>query len=383
MTAQTLLWLTSCLGAALFFAAGTLIAPGRRRARRSALGAIPGMPMWEPDTEQAAIEPALIALREEAALARGESAALIEGREELEAELLTLKAELIKLHQVSARQLEETERQHRISQAARTEMERLRGELAAASSARADLEVRLARMETLEDELADKRLEVERWREQLAHAEARLGEAPHPDVEHALRQDLAAAGRVLSAHEERVRRFEQENARLHQDLAQLPLLEAERERLREENAQLRAGAFAARAAAPEPALVVAPGLRRGDVLQSLVERVSRLADIRSAVIADELGLVVASHGELAEEVAAVGALLTRAGVQAQQVLPLRTVHRVTVADDQGVLLSLCPLRHAEPFDGDLALITLAVGPGPDQHLVTRLLEESPSARSMA
>jgi len=116
-----------------------------------------------------------------------------------------------------------------------------------------------------------------------------------------------------------------------------------------------------RASARVPLTVRAAGHKAGDVLQALVDGVSGQAEIRCAVVADDLGLVVASHGELGDEVAAVGALFGRAGLQAQKVLPLHKVQRVTVEDDQNCTLTLRPLQTDESVEGDLALITLAVG----------------------
>lgn len=110
-----------------------------------------------------------------------------------------------------------------------------------------------------------------------------------------------------------------------------------------------------------PLQVRARGQKAGEVLQALVDGVSGSSDIRCAVVADDLGLVVASHGELGDEVAAVGALFGRANLQAQKVLPLHKVQRVTVEDDQNVTLTLRPLLTDGSMEGDLALITLAVG----------------------
>jgi hypothetical protein len=116
-----------------------------------------------------------------------------------------------------------------------------------------------------------------------------------------------------------------------------------------------------RPASRTPLTVRSAGHKAGDVLQALVDGVSGSAEIRSAVVADDLGLVVASHGELSDEVAAVGALFGRAGLQAQKVLPLHKVQRVTVEDDRNVTLTLRPLQTDESVEGDLALITLQVG----------------------
>jgi hypothetical protein len=128
-------------------------------------------------------------------------------------------------------------------------------------------------------------------------------------------------------------------------------------RMRDELVAARRSQRATRA----PLQVRADGHKAGDVLQALVDGVSGAAEIRCAVVADDLGLVVASHGELGDEVAAVGALFGRAGLQAQKVLPLHNVQRVTVEDDQNVTLTLRPLMTDGSVEGDLALITLAVG----------------------
>jgi hypothetical protein len=143
-------------------------------------------------------------------------------------------------------------------------------------------------------------------------------------------------------------------------------------RLREELASTRA-AHAGRS----PLQVRAAGHNAGDVLQALVDKVSGSAGVRCAVVADDLGLVVASHGELGDEVAAVGALFGRAGLQAQKVLPLHKVQRVTVEDDRDVTLTLRPLQTDESVEGDLALITLAVGgpPRPGPRAVTQDLSQ--------
>jgi hypothetical protein len=143
----------------------------------------------------------------------------------------------------------------------------------------------------------------------------------------------------------------------HLSVTELGAARGQLARLREELRATRQSQRASRA----PLQVQATGNKAGDVLQALVDGVSGSAEIRCAVVADDLGLVVASHGELGDEVAAVGALFGRAGLQAQKVLPLHNVQRVTVEDDQNVTLTLRPLVTDGGVEGDLALITLAVG----------------------
>jgi hypothetical protein len=249
---MTLLWLTSAVGAALFFLAGWLAGRGRREP-----AAIPA-PDLDLGPPAASLEPELALLRAELAAAQ-----------------VTQVSDRTALQQVT----------HDLG-AARAQVERLRIDLMRSQKQSTDLQ----------SEGKTSAAELSAVRNQL----------------NKLREELVAARQT-------------------------------------------------RPAPRTPLTVRAAGHKAGDVLQALVDGVSGGADIRSAVVADDLGLVVASHGELSDEVAAVGALFGRAGLQAQKVLPLHKVQRVTVEDDQNVTLTLRPLTTDDSVEGDLALITLAVG----------------------
>jgi hypothetical protein len=205
----------------------------------------------------------------------------------------------------------------------------------------------------------------EHAREQAAaHQTARDIKAVQDHVER-LRIDLMRARKetVDLEHANKARQAELAGAR-----GQLAKLRAELAASQEASQRARA-----------PVTVRAAGSKAGDVLQELVDKVSGSQGVRCAVVADDLGLVVASHGELGDEVAAVGALFGRAGLQAQKVLPLRKVQRVTVEDDQDVTLTLRPLQTDESVEGDLALITLAIGAAPERP--GKVMNESRSARA--
>ena len=201
--------------------------------------------------------------------------------------------------------------------------------------------------------------DAERLRVQLAAVRA------EHDRELAVARETARDIHAVQDRVERLRidlmRAQKEAAELHQEnerrASALYDARAELAQLRDELAALRA---ALRPSSRAPLTVRAAGHKAGDVLQALVDRVSGAANVRCAVVADDLGLVVASHGEMGDEVAAVGALFGRAGLQAQKVLPLRKVQRVTVEDDENVTLTLRPLQTDDTMEGDLALITLAV-----------------------
>jgi predicted regulator of Ras-like GTPase activity (Roadblock/LC7/MglB family) len=96
-----------------------------------------------------------------------------------------------------------------------------------------------------------------------------------------------------------------------------------------------------------------------DALQSIVEAEVRTRGAKSAVITDEMGLVVAASvagSEHGDALAAFGAYLAEVGTKARRVLPLHEVRQVIVRDDRNVTLIVRPLDSA---DHSLALVTLA------------------------
>jgi predicted regulator of Ras-like GTPase activity (Roadblock/LC7/MglB family) len=182
--------------------------------------------------------------------------------------------------------------------------------------------------------------------------ESRLAAAGQ--LEQTLRRELAAAEQRLEIGHQRVRQLEEENA----SLRAVP-----RDEVRTDSAELRARG-SSRLRLRQPAATA------GNRLQALIERVKGLGDFRSAVVADDLGLVVASQGELPDEVAAVGALFGQAALQAERELPLRSVQRVIVEGERGLVLAVRPLRL--PAGVDLTLITLGLGAPPDAHQLSQL-----------
>jgi hypothetical protein len=205
---------------------------------------------------------------------------------------------------------------------------------------------------SLEPQLAALRQQLAGSQTQQRHDRSALEQATH---------DLGAARAQVERLRIDLMRAQKQSRDLesehHVSSTELGAARGQLAKLREELSTTRQAQRAPRA----PLQVRAAGHNAGDVLQALVDGVSGSAEIRCAVVADDLGLVVASHGELGDEVAAVGALFGRAGLQAQKVLPLHKVQRVTVEDDQNVTLTLRPLMTDGSMEGELALITLAVG----------------------
>jgi predicted regulator of Ras-like GTPase activity (Roadblock/LC7/MglB family) len=94
----------------------------------------------------------------------------------------------------------------------------------------------------------------------------------------------------------------------------------------------------------------------GDVLRRVLERETRGSTLDGAVIADELGLVVASTGNYGEALAAYGAVLAGLGEKTRDVLPLHDVRRVVIEDDEARTLIVRPISTAAEH---FSLVTLA------------------------
>src|SRR5262249_54975894 len=211
--------------------------------------------------------------------------------------------------------------------------------------------------------------ELEEARARVDEAERRLDDAQRRPVPVVDTPDAAADGLrhelVLSRERERAKtrrpdRRGEGPTRLR--LVETDLEQARREsvRLVEEVRSLRASAFAARPPRRMPRATPPPGtgVTRGDAFQSILDLETRSDKVHSAVIADELGLVVASTGEYGDALAAFGAYLAEVGAKTREVLPLNELRQVMVRDDHDVTLTVRPLESAE---NNLALVTLAVG----------------------
>ena len=116
------------------------------------------------------------------------------------------------------------------------------------------------------------------------------------------------------------------------------VLQAEVARLAAENRDLRARALGSLPPKKAPSRGSAPDLDL-DVYRQLVERVGGAAGLQCAVIADELGSLLAGSGELAESLAAFGAYIRDASSRTERLLPLEGVDEIDIRDRRGALLS--------------------------------------------
>lgn len=99
---------------------------------------------------------------------------------------------------------------------------------------------------------------------------------------------------------------------------------------------------------------------RGDELRTILDRETSGNGFTGAVIADELGLIVASTGEFGDALAAYGAFLAGVGAKTRGVLPLQALRQLVIQDDYDATLTVRPIVSA---DDQLALVTLAPGRG--------------------
>lgn len=365
-------------------------------------------------------------LRREVALARSERDEARRAGQELQRKAEAARLEASRLHEAVRRhesasgdaearervrrQLEDNERTLRARVASlegEAQLAQERAAVAEARAAQAESELQTQREQTAEasalservlDRLADAetrahRLEIELAAVRIERDEAGRRDATSPtaaagdpDQERAtLRHDLAVQTERARGLEAQALRMSEDNARLQQELATARTLSGELARLRSENEALRARALAGRGAGLRkltPQLVVRTGTdTRGNLLQSMVEAVTRMRTVESAVVADDLGLVVASAGDHGDELAAAGALFARAGSQVRNVLALRSVHQIVIEDDQNVTVTVRPLRtEVAGESAELTLVVLAVGDSPDPQQISSVVDRMPAPR---
>jgi myosin heavy subunit len=175
----------------------------------------------------------------------------------------------------------------------------------------------------------------------------------------ALEQELASTKESLRARDAELNDLRAMRAKLHEVEGQLAQAQTAVSRLSDEARTLRARAFKVTGPAPEaPVLRTRQGDSKGHMLQALVDAEVKTGRAKTAVIADELGLLVAASGvteEYAESLAAVGTYLVDIGVKLQDMLPICAIAQVIVRDDQDLTVSARPLPLDQP---GLSLVTM-------------------------
>ncbi len=208
--------------------------------------------------------------------------------------------------------------------------------------------------------LAPELIALEQDRAQLADEVARLsrelGELRRPvrperdsavvfDVE-ALRRRVADADELRQENVE----LRAEATRARNLAARVTALEGELEAARQSGL---AAAARATAGGPRIRLATVPAV---SALDGLVADLRATPGVTAAVVSDDLGLLVAGGGELAEALAALGGLLVGVGGHAGELVALGAPVRVVVEDERGTTVSATRLAGAQ-----LVAVTLSPG----------------------
>jgi predicted RNase H-like nuclease (RuvC/YqgF family) len=178
-----------------------------------------------------------------------------------------------------------------------------------------------------------------------------------------LERELASTKESLRARDAELTDLRAMRAKLQSVEGELAKAQTDVSRLADEARTLRSRAFKVSEPSPEaPTARIRPVDSKAHVLQALVDAEIKTGRAKTAVIADELGLLVAAGGvtdEYAESLAAVGTYLVDIGVKLQDMLPICTIAQVIVRDDQDLTVTARPLPLDQP---GLSLVTMGADP---------------------
>lgn len=190
------------------------------------------------------------------------------------------------------------------------------------------------------------------------------------------KHDLALKVGLL---EERLKEHEQiqnENQDLKFKLKEAAQLEEKIEKLQSENAELRSRGITLEGA-PNP--VSKPISEKasydglGEIFENLVNQLSTGETSRGAVMADELGLLIAGTGKHMDALAVIAALFSEMYNKVKSIFPIGTVDCFEILNTQKVTIRIFPILIAS---NNLLIVTTSVGPGPDRETINNLLSES-------
>jgi hypothetical protein len=391
MTALTSIWIASLIGAALFFVAGFF--SGRRPAHA-------GLGEWGRSDDDAG--PRAAPNGEDAAAAAGEGATLVDARDALRSERDALLAERAPLLRERAALTCERDTLARQRQALIRERDALVAERAPLFRERASLAAERDALRSERDALRGERDALRSERDALGSERDALGSERESLAQQVaeLRVQLANAERVATAISElrgaadarsellvqlevqtrRLRELEHhrdENAFLRRAANESGALRRRIEELSSELASLRAqGLIQSELLRPALPLPTGDGRGTSEALQSLLDGIAAHPGMRAAVLADDLGLLIAGVGDHANPLAAFAGFLDGIAAKTREFLPMAPLRRVTVEDHNHATVSACPV-----VDGDarIALVTLTVGAAPSTEQMTSLVGAAAAA----
>ncbi|MCF8026692.1 MAG: hypothetical protein K9K82_14540 [Desulfobacteraceae bacterium] len=187
-------------------------------------------------------------------------------------------------------------------------------------------------------------------------------------------KDLSLRVEMLNEQLEEMEDLQEENSRLKAQQNAIQEMESEIAALKSENANLQSMKIV-QAGPPQPVMhFTEEGL--GAVLQHLVNRLSESENARGAVLADELGLMIAGTGAHSEAMAGIAAVFAETSAQLQNMLPLGEIDHMQIVNQNDLNLTIRPLSVS---DHEMILTTLSVGRGPDRNTIENLMQEIASS----
>lgn len=339
------IWMLSAFGAGLFFACGTVFM--RLRAAR----AVGGVDVTLVTGELKATRAHML---EQERVKKKLQDSQYELVQELSKSQLELKRVSHELQEVRASQLppaSQPESEHGEFESLQTEITQLRH----------DFTLQARELTRAERAVENSSLAVKKLEARITELQQRVHDEPTSPAE--LQRELEYTRQSLIAREAELERLHTANTRLSAVEVELAEAQLDVERLRDEARGLRAELYRA-GAAPAPNTDRPQVEARGAALQQLVENEIGSGRAKSAVIADELGLLVVGSGvveQYGDALAAFGAYLADFGTKTRDLLPLCALRQVVVRDDRDTTLTVQPLA---ADDAGLALVTLAVSNTP-------------------
>lgn len=246
-------------------------------------------------------------------------------------------------------------------------------ERSAMADERQDLVAKVEVLKRKEAEVEELNQVIAALREKVEKFEAQVEHSVDMEELEKVRHDLAVKTEVYNSQAKDMERILEEQATMRASLEDLESLKLQVEHLKKELGDARADKFVATEPPKTRPSLPASGIH-GQALQALLNKVGSLDPVRSSVITDEHGFVVAGTGEHSESLGALGAFLVGVGSKARELLPFKGLRVVSLRDDNNVSICAWPLatEHSE-----LVLATLTVGAEPEGKVVNELIERVP------
>ncbi|MFP3979891.1 MAG: hypothetical protein ACLFUY_00720 [Desulfobacterales bacterium] len=212
--------------------------------------------------------------------------------------------------------------------------------------------------------------QLQEARDQVQHLSAKIESIGDVEEEN---KDLSLRVEMLTEQLEEMENLQEENSRLKTQQKAVREMESEIAALKSENANLKSMKIV-QDGPPQPELHFSEkGL--GAVLQHLVNRLSESENARGAVLADELGLMIAGTGAHSEAMAGMAAVFSETSAQLQNMLPFGEIDHMQIVNRNDLTLMIRPLSVS---DHELILTTLSVGQGPDRNTIKSLMQDNAS-----